>query len=107
MVLNQDVITERQVLGDLHLPLPAQDSTGVELPVCGSLPRSARFLTRQRYMFVIGLITFLHLSDVIGQAFWNVQGVCGFILRGFLRKVVRRRDVVQAPKEACCDVEVW
>ncbi|KAF2829591.1 hypothetical protein CC86DRAFT_380274 [Ophiobolus disseminans] len=66
MVFDQDVMTERQVLGDPHLPLPAQDSTGVELPVCGSLLRSARFPTRQRYMLVIGLITLLHLSNVIG-----------------------------------------
>ena len=72
-----------------------------------SLLRSARLPVRQRLICEKGLISLLNLPDVVGKAFWNVQSVCGFVSRGFVREVGRRANSsVKVTKEDLCDVVV-
>ena len=72
-----------------------------------SLIRSARLPTRQRLIPGKGLIPFLNLPDEIKETFWGLQSVCGFPLRGYIRKVRRSANsTVKATKESYCDVKV-
>jgi hypothetical protein len=60
MIPYKEVRAECCVFRNLHFPVPAQDASRVNFLYIGCLIRLALRLSRQRFIPVIGLITFLN-----------------------------------------------
>ena len=65
VIPHEEVRAECCVFGNLHFPVPAQDASRVNFPHIGCLIRLALRSSRQRFIPVMGPITFLNQSDVL------------------------------------------
>lgn len=85
----KEVRAECYVFKYLHFPIPAQDASRVNFLYISYLIRLALYLTRQRFIPIISLITFLNQSNVLEQEVQRFQCKGVIALRSFIRQAIR------------------